>query len=278
MNTHHGSFRTGTGEPLVLIHGFSGIPGIWAPIVGRLEDQGFDVLGVTLTGHAGGPSLADGVPASMGALVDQVESEMDAAGFETAHIAGNSLGGWIALELANRGRARSVAALAPAGGWEVGSREEKRLKGLFTRSHAMTQRGLPHMQKLVSRPRLRRLVLGQVMTRGDRLTPAEALAIVQGAADCEIYFDLMEAILRDGPPREFPHVECPVMLVWGSKDRILPVKRYSARMRELVPSARWVEHQGLGHCPMGDDPELISRTIAEFAHAAASAPAVQAVG
>ena len=277
MNTY-GSFRTGTGEPLVLIHGFSGIPGIWAPIVGRLEDHGFDVLGVTLTGHAGGTSLPEGTPASMGALVDQVESEMDAAGFETAHIAGNSLGGWIALELANRGRARSVVALAPAGGWDVGSREEKRLKGLFTRNHAITQRTLPYMEKLVARPRLRRMVLGQVMSRGDRVTPSEALAIVQGAADCEIYFDLMEAILRDGPPREFAGVECPVLLVWGSKDRVLPVKRYSARMRQLVPSARWVDLPGLGHCPMGDDPELVSRTIAEFAHAAAGAAAAQPVG
>jgi pimeloyl-ACP methyl ester carboxylesterase len=267
----HGSYRTGTGEPLVLIHGFSGVPGIWAPVVADLEQQGFDVLNVTLTGHSGGAALPAGTPASVTALVDQVEADMAAAGFETAHIAGNSLGGWIALELADRGRARSVVALAPAGGWEVGSREEKRLKGLFTRNHAITQRTLPYMRRLLSRPRLRRMVLGQVMARADRITPAEALAIVQGAADCEIYFELMEAILRDGPPREFAKVDCPVLLVWGSKDRILPVKRYSARMRELVPSARWVDLPGLGHCPMGDDAELVARTIAEFAHEAQSA-------
>jgi pimeloyl-ACP methyl ester carboxylesterase len=268
----HGSYRTGTGEPLVLIHGFSGVPGIWAPIVGRLEEQGFDILCVALSGHAGGSPLPEGTSASVNALADQVQAEMDAAGFETAHIVGNSLGGWIALELANHGRARSVSALAPAGGWHVGSREEKRLKALFTRNHAITQRALPYMEKLVARPRLRRIVLGQVMARGDRITPSEALAIVQGAADCEIYFDLMDAILRDGPPREFGSVECPVLLMWGSKDRILPRKRYSARIRELVPSARWVELQGLGHCPMGDDPELVARTIAEFAHEAHTTP------
>ena len=45
---------------------------------------------------------------------------MDDAGFATAHLVGNSLGGYVALQLAARGRARSVVALAPAGGWAPG--------------------------------------------------------------------------------------------------------------------------------------------------------------
>ena len=50
-------------------------------------------------------------------LADAVERALDEAGFERAHIAGNSLGGYVALQLAARGRAETVVALAPAGGW-----------------------------------------------------------------------------------------------------------------------------------------------------------------
>lgn len=259
-----GAFRAGSGEPLLLVHGFSSVPAAWRPIVGDLEDS-FDVLAVALAGHAGGPSLPPDATVCMQAMVDSVERDMDAAGFETAHIAGNSLGGWIALELAARGRARSVVALSPAGGWEEGTAEERRLKGLFRRNHAIAQRMLPYAPRLLSRPRLRRALLSGAMARADRLTPAEALAMIAGSVECPIYFDLMDAIERDGPPADFAGVCCPVLLAWGTKDRILPASRYSQRMRNLLPAAHWMDLPGLGHMPMGDDPQLIASVIAGFA-------------
>ncbi len=264
-----GTLHTGSGEPLVLVHGFSCSPVVWQPVLGGLQGS-FDILAVALTGHAGGPELPAGTPASVSALVDGVEREMDECGFDTAHIAGNSLGGWIALELAQRGRARSVIGLSPAGGWERGSREEKRLKGLFARNHALVARTIQYMPKLVSRPRPRRAVLGQALAHADRLTPAEALKMAQDVLDCTIYFDLMAAVMRDGPPVSFDAVTCSVLLGWGTKDKILPQSRYAPVMRRLVPHARSVDFEGLGHVPMGDDRELIARTIADFAAQAQS--------
>ena len=266
-----GTLRVGSGEPLVLIHGFSCSPVVWQPVLGGLQDS-FEILAVALTGHAGGPELPAGTPASVSALVNGVEREIDECGFDTAHIAGNSLGGWIALELARRGRARSVIGLSPAGGWERGSGEEKRLKGLFARNHALVARTIGYMPKLVSRPRLRRAVLGQALAHADRLTPAEALKMAQDVLDCTIYFDLMAAVLRDGPPASFAAVTSPVLLGWGTKDKILPESRYAPQMQRLVPQARSVDFEGLGHVPMGDDRELIARTIADFAAQAQSGP------
>lgn len=247
---------------MVLIHGFSATGKVWQPVLHRLEPS-FSVLPVNLAGHVGGPELGD-TPASVNALADAVERDMDAAGFETAHLVGNSLGGWIAFELAMRGRARSVVALSPGGGQGSGTREEKRVRALFFRTHKLSKMILPRVDSLMRRPRMRRALLWQVVTHGERIPPAVAAQMVRDSVACSVYFELLEAIGRDGPPRSFDGVRCPVLIAWGTKDRILPSPRYSRRLRELLPNAEWIELRGLGHVPMSDDPELVARTITEF--------------
>jgi pimeloyl-ACP methyl ester carboxylesterase len=200
----------------------------------------------------------------LNALVDAVERDLDAAGFETAHLAGNSLGGWIAFELAIRGRARSVVALSPAGGWEPGSREERRVRALFHRLHKLTTAVSPRVDSLMRRPRLRHALLWQVVAHGERMRPAAAAQMVRDSAGCPVYFELMDAILRDGPPRALDGVTCPVLLAWGTRDRIIPSPDYSQRLRNMLLNAEWLELPGLGHVPMSDDPELVARTISEF--------------
>jgi pimeloyl-ACP methyl ester carboxylesterase len=269
-----GIHRGGSGEPLVLIHGFSGTRSMWVPVLAELEGA-HDVLAVNLAGHVGGPELPSGTGASVTALIDAIERDMDAAGFESAHLAGNSLGGWIALELAARGRARSVLALSPAGGWEAGTRAEKRLRGLFRRNHRLSKAMLPWVDSLMRRPRLRRALMSQMAVRGELIPPAAAAQFLRDTVACPIYFDLMDAILRDGPPQSFGELSCPVLLAWGTRDRVLPSPRYSKRLRELLPAAEWVELRDLGHVPMSDDPQLVARTISDFV-ARAGAPSLSA--
>jgi pimeloyl-ACP methyl ester carboxylesterase len=271
-----GVHRSGSGEPLVLIHGFSGTGRMWAPVLDALE-RAHDVLAVNLAGHVGGAELPAGTPVSVDALVDAVERDLDDAGFETAHVVGNSLGGWIAFELASRGRARSVVALSPAGGWVAGSRAERRLRALFTCNYKLSKPLLPRIDSLMRRPRLRRAMMWQVAAKGERIPPAVAAQMVRDSVECPIYFELMDAILRDGPPRAFAGISCPVLLAWGTRDRIIPSPRYSQRLRELLPAAEWTQLPGLGHIPMSDDPELVARTIIEFtARAREPAPVASA--
>src|SRR5881628_3218171 len=111
--------RGGCGPPFVCLHGFLDTWRMWELVLPALERR-HDVLAPTLAGHAGGPPL-DGTLTD-GTLADAIERAMDEAGFATAHLVGNSLGGYVAFQLAARGRARSVVALAPAGGWASGDR------------------------------------------------------------------------------------------------------------------------------------------------------------
>jgi pimeloyl-ACP methyl ester carboxylesterase len=251
-------------EPLVLIHGFSGIPAMWDPMVPALQER-FDVHALGLAGHYGCAALPEGTAAGAAALFEALERDLDDAGFETAHVCGNSLGGWAALELAKRGRARSCVALSPAGGWEAGSKEEKRLKWLFRRLNWTSSRANPHREKLFLRPGLRRLAMRDVIEHGERLTPHQAADILQGSAECPIYWELFDAIRRDGPPSDFDGISCPTTIVWGSKDRILPLKGYSERIRQMVPQAEWIVLEGAGHSPMADEPERLVDIVTQTA-------------
>lgn len=251
-------------EPLALIHGFSATPAMWEPMLPALQER-FDVHVLGLAGHYGCAALPAGVQVSATALFDALERDLDAAGIQTAHLCGNSLGGWAALELARRGRARSCVALSPAGGWEAGSKAERRLRGLFKRLYMTSAWALPRSESLFTRPRLRKLAFRDAFEHGERMTPRQAADMVRGSAQCPIYWDLLAAIERDGPPRDFDGITCPTTIVWGSKDRIIPLKGYSERIRRMVPQADFIVVEGAGHSPMIDEPERLVRIIEEVA-------------
>lgn len=256
--------RGGTGEPLVLIHGFAGSWRNWEPVLEPLEER-HDVLAVALRGHALGRPLDGGVQVSSAALVDAVAADMDAAGFETAHLVGNSLGGRIALELAQRGRARSVVAFSPAVWWQQGARAEARARRWFAGGYWLNQRLLPRIGAFVRRPRLRRILLRGSMSHGDRLRPAAAADMVRANVECPIYFDLLDALMREGPPQAFDAISCPVLIAWGTLDRTLPERRHALGARRLLPGAEYVELPGAGHVPTADDPDTVTRLILDFA-------------
>src|SRR3954451_9726912 len=97
LDLHRGGF----GAPLVLIHGIGHTWRGWKTMLPRLEER-FDVLAVDLPGFGRSAPLPPGLDSPPEALADAVEDELGRAGFDSAHIAGNALGGWIALELARR--------------------------------------------------------------------------------------------------------------------------------------------------------------------------------
>lgn len=261
--------RGGSGEPLVLIHGFSGAWQHWRPVMPALEEH-HEVLAVGVAGHFGCPPFEGRV--GLDTVVDALERDLDAAGFATAHIVGNSLGGLLAFELARRGRARSVIGLAPAGGWEMGTPAARRLKRIFTAQYRAGELALPHAEWLFRSPLRRKLSFAIAMAHGDRVPAAEAVQMLRASVECPQYFTILEAAERDGMPRDFEGVDCPVLLAWPQKDRLLTIRRYSGRLRRLIPHAEWRVLPGVGHAPMHDDPLLVAQTILGWTGRHAAAP------
>ena len=263
--------RGGTGPPLVLLHGFTDTWRTWELVLPALEAR-HDVLAVTLAGHAGGPPLPSdlGDLGELGELGDDtlaegVERAMDAAGFELADVVGNSLGGYTALRLAARGRARSVVALAPAGGWAEGDDSYEETLRHFVAARELVRAAAPHADAIAASPEGRRRATEFITVNFDHI-PAELIAHqILGVAGCDGAPALIEYARAHGWSLDAEQVTCPVRFVWGTADRLLSWPRAAVRYRERwLPNADWVVLDGVGHCPQLDVPTETAQLILGF--------------
>jgi pimeloyl-ACP methyl ester carboxylesterase len=252
VSTFTPSHRGGSGPPLVCLHGFTDTWRTWELVLPALERR-HDVLAPTLLGHAGGPPIEGEFADAM--IADAVERAMDAAGFETAHVAGNSLGGYVALQLAARGRAESVVALAPAGGWARGDESFKDTIGFYMTMQELVRAAAPHADAIVATAEGRRRATEFYANECEHI-PAELIAhLMRGAASCDAVAPMTAYALREGWSLEPERIACPVRIVWGTADRILEWPATAARYRtDWLPNADWVELDGVGHCPQLEVP------------------------
>jgi pimeloyl-ACP methyl ester carboxylesterase len=223
-----------------------------------------DVLAPTLAGHTGGPPIDGEVTDAVAA--DSVERAMDEAGFETAHIVGNSLGGFVALQLAERGRARTVVALAPAGGWAEGDPAFGHTLSYFKTMQELLKTAVPHAEQIVATPEGRRRATEFLATNFEHIPPELIVHQMIGAAQCDGFEPMIEFALREGWHLDAEKITCPVRIVWGTADRILVPPGAAVRFREdWLPNADWVELEGIGHCPQLDVPTETAQLILGFA-------------
>jgi pimeloyl-ACP methyl ester carboxylesterase len=258
-------------EPLLLLHGLGGTWRVWLPVLAQLEAH-HRVFAPTLPGHAGADVLPAGSAISLASIVDVLERQLDEREIDRAHIAGNSLGGWLALELARRGRALSVVALAPGGAWRSALRMAAVL-GAMRLSFRLTARLTGHAAGIAARPRTRRLLLASQVAHPERFDPAE-LRRSLASANAQPIVDPLLAVLMSAPLAPLANPGCHVRVAWGEEDRVIPFAAYGAPLLERVPGAELVMLPGVGHVPMSDAPELVARTILEVtapvAHRAAA--------
>lgn len=259
MTTSFGdSVRMGRGEPLFLIHGFTATCRIWGAIPLMLSDT-FDVLAPTLPGHTGGPTL-DGPP-TIERLTDELERMMDEVDWDTAHIVGFSLGGWLGLELAKRGRARSLVAMSPGGAQgPVGGREAMRIGRLFKRGRWAALAGRPTIGLMSRSALFRKTALRDMMVHGEYVDPAAAEDMIRAYAATPVFNELLMEMGNSDGLHDLDKIDVPVHLVWGQRDRVIP-KSHAKFFREAVPHATFHIIPRAGHVPFWDAPSDITEQI-----------------
>ncbi|MBD0843660.1 MULTISPECIES: alpha/beta fold hydrolase [unclassified Streptomyces] len=248
--------RVGVGEPLLLLHGIGHHRQAWDPVVDILATER-DVIAVDLPGFGASPSLPDGLPHDLPTMTTALGALCEALGLDRPHVAGNSLGGLLALELARENLVRSVTALSPAGFW---SQAERRYAfGVLLAMRRIAQgMPVPLVERLSRSAAGRTALTSTIYARPGRRSPeavvAETLALANATGFTET--------LRAGTTVRFADdiSGIPVTVAWGSKDRLL-VRRQGVRAKQIIPRARLVRLPGCGHVPMNDDPALVARVL-----------------
>jgi pimeloyl-ACP methyl ester carboxylesterase len=240
---HH---RAGSGPPLILLHPLGADRHVWDPVLPALTAER-DVIALDLPGFGESPPL-DAVTPTPKALADAVAALCGRLGLTRPHVAGNSLGGWVGLELGLGGQAASVTAIAPAGLWP------EPLVPKAALAHRLARATLPVTTTVVRTAPGRALLLGGTAARPRRIPPAAAVALVRAYAMAPGLVAVNDA-MRAGRFASLERIRCPVTLVWPDHDR-------------LVVRPRWIPDQivnvvlrDAGHIPMWDAPERVAQVL-----------------
>lgn len=249
---HH---RQGSGEPLVLVHGIGSRWQVWQPVMDALAAS-HDVFAVDLPGF--GASAQDGTVPSIEGQAERLERFFAEEGLENPHVAGNSMGGGIALELARRGTVRSATAVSPVGFWTA--RERTFCRRSLQATMAVLPLIRPVLPALVATGAGRTALFAQLLHRPWRLEAREAVETVDALMGAASFADAL-AHFEDYTFHDARELRgTPVMIAWGDHDHLL-LTRQRERARRVLPLARHVELPGCGHVPFADDPELLATVL-----------------
>lgn len=251
--------RKGRGEPLLLIHGLGGSARVWAPVIDLLAPER-DTIALDLPGFGDAAALPNGVEPSPTNLAAALRSACEGLGVRRPHVAGNSLGGWVGLEMGRAGWAASVTALSPAGLWRrpLG---ERRLD-----SRRWARRLRPLLSLALRTQRARHAMLASFAANPGRIPATEGRSLVLGWID-SIGYDAANHAMRTYifDPHGYPNI--PVTVAWGELDRIVGPPRPERR----PAGADYLVLPGVGHTPTWDDPELVAATLLKGSSASGAA-------
>lgn len=251
--------RTGAGEPLVLIHGLGHRRQGWDPVIALLAAER-EVIVFDLPGHGASPALPSG-QVDYAEMVGEVEKFLRGLGLEQPHVAGNSLGGLIAIDLGAGGYARTVTAISPAGYW---NRAERAWVAAVFRVASLVGARLPSrlVVRIAGLAPARVALFGLFFGRPGRHDPAVLAEDLRrlGTQRPTILSALAHIKQFEGP--SVPPASVPTTIAWGRRDLLL-FPHQARRAKKSVRHARRVGLPGCGHVAMGDDAELVARVLLE---------------
>lgn len=248
--------REGSGDPLVLIHGIGHQRSAWGDTFELLAED-FDVIAIDLPGFGRSPAPSRPHSYRMDSYVDQLEEFFAELGLDRPHVAGNSLGGMFALELAARGAVRTATAIAPAGFW--GPLGLVNAVGNLVVLKASTYVPRRVLKLFSDKPALRKLSLRSLYSHPERVPSDVAFDDALNLRNSPGFFPVAWHIARARFRRQ-PLV--PVTIAWGTKDRLLLPSQATAA-RTALPTVSHLTLPGCGHVPMIDNPELVAGAIVQ---------------
>ena len=209
-----------------------------------------DVIAIDMPGFGDSPVLEETpTPWALGAAITRMCAEI---GVSRPHVAGNSLGGWVALEIAKAGEAASLCLISPAGLW----REPLGPRRVDSRKWA---RRLRPAIDLAARSRsVREAMLRTAVGRPENVPPADARALIDAWITAPGY-DAANAEMRRYICEDLDRVKVPTTIAWGELDRLVGPPRPERR----PPNSRFIELEGCGHTPNWDAPERIGKLLIE---------------
>jgi pimeloyl-ACP methyl ester carboxylesterase len=258
--------REGEGPPLVLLHGVGHHWQMWRPVIPLLTGA-FDVIACDSPGFGASPPLPPGVRPTIGAYVDAFRHLFVELELGRPHVAGNSMGGAIALELARAGAVASACALSPAGFWTA--RERRFCQRSLKAGARLPPAVRPAVEALTRTRPGRAILFAQTYGWPTRMPAEEAVSTLRDAWAAPAFI----AALDEFDGYEFAAGDelraVPVTVAWGVRDRLLPYARQAQRARELLP---WARHLtlGAGHIPCFDDPAAVAEVLRSSTRAPAS--------
>ncbi|WP_278265028.1 alpha/beta hydrolase [Nocardia sp. AG03] len=260
------ALHLGSGDPVLLLHGFMLSPHCWEQVARRMSAH-CEVYAPAFAGHWGGPKV-EGWSLDVYALADQIENELDELGWRDCHIAGNSLGGWVGLELARRGRARTLTAIAPAGGWTQPSITQLRIGAKFASLIPFVEIGKRLGSFAVDNALVQQVAGFLVAKRVSAIPRRDLATLVTAVLHCEVIVPMLLGSLRAPSMTDLDTIATPVRMLLAEYDRIIPNSVYATRyLRELPESADRIVVHGVGHVPMLEAPDRIATLIAEHIYA-----------
>jgi pimeloyl-ACP methyl ester carboxylesterase len=241
-----------------LLHGVGESAVGWRPVHDELSKD-YEVIAFDLPGFGRSPALPPGIAPTAAALADAIEGELDRLGVARFHVAGYSLGARVALELATRGRTRSVIAIAPDGLGTPLERVHQAAALLSGRTLAMLL--APIATPLAATGAGRSLFFAMERSRPWQLPAADARQLLLDFAQAPGYLETVQAAMVDVPMR-LERITCPVLFLQGTADPLVSMQ--SPRFLAFVRHAQLQWLPGLSHVPISDDPQRVASRMLRF--------------
>ena len=254
----------GSGPPVVFIHGLSGCWQNWLEQL-PLFARDHRVIAVDLPGFGQSEMPAEEISISgYAAAIDELMEQLD---IDCARIVGNSMGGFIGAELAIRHPERvERLVLVAAAGLSIETIRTERKSGLRHRAENIVFFSLGHIasrsHQVALRPRLRHALLMLVAAYPQKLPGPLAAQQVLGSGKPG-FSDALEAMCRYPLRDRLEKIACPTLILWGEKDRLVPVKD-AAIFEKLIPDSRKIVYKDTGHVSMMERPERFNSDVKAF--------------